>query len=69
MGKVPFLAGVFVGRILRFSLVGFLAARYGDQAAQVLKSHYPMIFLVLVGVLILIFLIRYLRNRLHQAEI
>jgi len=69
MGKIRFSASVFVGRILRYSLIGFLAARYGDQAAQIMKSHYPTFFLVLAGVLILILLIHHLRNRCKQAEI
>jgi membrane protein YqaA with SNARE-associated domain len=69
MGKMRFSTSVFAGRIVRYSLIGFLAARYGDRAAQVLKSHYPTIFFVLAGVIILILLIRYVRNRLNQAEI
>lgn len=69
MGKIRFCTSVFVGRIVRHSLIAFLAARYGDQAAQILKSHYPSFFLVLASVLIMIFLIRHLRNRRKQAEI
>lgn len=69
MGKIRFSASVLAGRILRFSLIGYFGARYGNQAAQILKSHYPMFFLVLAGVITLIFLFRYLRNRRNQAEI
>jgi membrane protein YqaA with SNARE-associated domain len=69
MGKIKFSSSVFVGRIMRYSLIGFLAARYGDRAAQILKSHYPTFFLMLIGILILILLIRFLKNRLHQAKI
>ena len=68
MGKLRFCASVFAGRVLRYALLGFLAARYGDQAAQVLKSRYPTLFLVFAGFLVLMFLIRYLRNRRRRAE-
>ncbi len=69
MGKMRFCASVFMGRMIRFSLIAFLAARYGDQAAQILKTHYPSVFLVLTGLIIMIFLIRHLRNRRKRAEI
>ena len=69
MSKIRFSASVFGGRILRYSLIGFLAARYGDQAARMLKSHYAAFFLVLVATLALVILIRYLGNRRKHAEI
>lgn len=69
MGKIRFCASVFAGRIIRFSLIAFLAARYGDQAAQILKAHYPSVSLVLAGLIAMIFLIRHLRNRRKQAGI
>jgi membrane protein YqaA with SNARE-associated domain len=69
MGKIRFCASVFAGRILRFSLIAFLAARYGDQAAQILKAHYPSVFLVLAILIIVILLIRYLKNRRRHVEI
>ncbi len=56
-------AGVFFGRLIRYSLVGYLAARYGDSAAQILKNEYPMISLVLIGLILLVFLIRSLKRR------
>jgi len=65
-GKAGFAAGVFVGRLVRFSFVGFLGARFGDQAAQVLKTHYPTISLVLIGVILLIILIRLKTSPPHQ---
>jgi membrane protein YqaA with SNARE-associated domain len=69
MGKIRFCASIFTGRIIRFSLIAFLAARYGDEAAQILKANYPSVFLVLAGLIIVIFLIRYLRNRRKRTGI
>jgi membrane protein YqaA with SNARE-associated domain len=61
--RFSFTAGVFAGRLLRFSLVGYLAARFGDRAAQILKERYPAISLVLIACVLLIILIRNLRSR------
>jgi membrane protein YqaA with SNARE-associated domain len=69
MGKIRFSATVLAGRILRYSLIGFLAARYGDQAAQILKSHSAAFFLVLGVTLVLILLIRNFGNRRKHSEI
>ena len=63
IGRLRFSAGVFVGRLVRYSLLGFLAARFGDGAARVLKDQYPTISLVIIGCILLIILIRTLRNR------
>jgi hypothetical protein len=53
---------VFIGRLARYSLMGYLAARFGDHAAQVFKAHYPALFLLIVGVVLVIFF-RSLCNR------
>ena len=68
MGKMRFIGSVFAGRIMRYSLIGFLGARYGDEAAQILKAHYPTFFFVLFGALVVVFLIRYLRKRQKHAK-
>jgi membrane protein YqaA with SNARE-associated domain len=68
-GKMRFAAGVVTGRLLRYSLVGYLGAAFGDEAAQVLKAHYPAISLALIGVILLIILIRSLRSRIKPANI
>lgn len=63
IGKLRLSAGVVAGRLIRYSLMGFLAARFGDRAAQILKSQYPAISLVLIGAILLAILIRNLKNR------
>jgi membrane protein YqaA with SNARE-associated domain len=61
--RLRFAAGVFVGRLIRYSLMGYLAARFGDRAAQIIKSQYPTISLVLIGCILLFILLRSLKNR------
>ncbi len=51
--KLRFTNGVLAGRLLRYSVVAFLGARLGDQAADVIKAHYPTMALILAVLLIL----------------
>ncbi len=68
-GKIRLITGVFAGRLVRYALLGYLAARFGDNAAQVLKAHYPTISLILIGVILLIILIRNLGSRKKPASL
>jgi membrane protein YqaA with SNARE-associated domain len=62
-GRLRFAAGVFTGRLIRYSLMGYLAARFGNGAAKVLKEQYPTISLVIIGCILLIILIRTIKSR------
>jgi membrane protein YqaA with SNARE-associated domain len=62
-GLTRLAVGVFFGRLLRYSLMGYLAARFGDQAAGIIKRQYPAISLVLIGCILLAILIRTLKRR------
>ena len=62
-GRLRFAASVFAGRMVRYSLLGYLGARFGDQSAKIVKSHYPEIFIALLCGILLIVLIHCLRNR------
>jgi membrane protein YqaA with SNARE-associated domain len=62
-GRWRLAIGAFIGRLIRYSLIGYLAARFGDHAAQVLKSHYPTLSLALIGCILLVILIRNLKSR------
>ena len=62
-GKLRFVAGVIIGRLIRYSLIAYLGAKFGNHAAQILKAHYPAIALALIGVILLVILIRKLRSR------
>ncbi len=66
--KLPFLSGVFAGRLVRYSLLGYLGATFGDESAQILKSHYPTIALLLLGGILLVILTRILRSRLKRGN-
>jgi membrane protein YqaA with SNARE-associated domain len=58
-----FTAGVAVGRLLRYGLEAYLGARFGDQAAMILKRQYPIVSVVFIGIIVIMVLIRRLRLR------
>lgn len=63
VGKLRFAASVFAGRIVRYSVLGYLGAKFGDGAAKIIKAHYPEVFLALAGCILLVILFRYLHNK------
>jgi membrane protein YqaA with SNARE-associated domain len=66
--KLRFAASVFAGRMVRYSLLGYLGAKFGDQSAKIIKAHYPEIFVALLCGILLLVLVRYFRNkRRHSA--
>lgn len=60
--RVQFILSIIAGRFIRYSILGYLAAHFGKNAAQLLKGYYPMISLAVIGLIILIILIRNLRT-------
>jgi membrane protein YqaA with SNARE-associated domain len=62
-----FLLSLALGRVIRFALEGWMAVRYGDQAAQLFKQHYPKIGLGIAVVVIVLFLFKTLLKR-RQPE-
>jgi membrane protein YqaA with SNARE-associated domain len=68
-GKLRLVVGVFWGRLVRYSLIAYLAARFGDHAAQMLEEHYPAFSLSLIGVILLIYFVRKLRNGSRDPSI
>ena len=67
-GKVRFSAAVSAGRLIRYSLLSYLGARFGDRAAGILKEHYPAIFIILLGCILLILIFRRLLSRKKAAR-
>jgi len=57
IGFPRFVIGALSGRILRYSLVGFLGAYYGDEGVQVLKEHFPAIAVGLAACALLFYLL------------
>ena len=47
-----FLLAVFAGRFVRYLGEGYLGARFGDQAAEVLQRHYGTIAIVLLAAVV-----------------
>ena len=65
-----FLLSLALGRVIRFGLEGWMAVRYGDQAAQLFKQHYPKIGLALAAVIVISFLVnQFLKRKQSDALI
>jgi len=65
-----FLFALALGRGLRFGLEGVMAVRYGDQAAQLFKQHYPMIGLSLAAIIIIALIIKtWLKRRQDEDDL
>jgi undecaprenyl-diphosphatase len=63
-----FLIGIAIGRSVRFILEGWLAVRYGEQAMDIFKQHYPKIGLGVAAAVIIIFFINKLLSRRQSGE-
>ena len=63
-----FLAALAIGRSLRFVLEGVLAVRYGEQAMDVFRHHYPKIGLGLAAAVIVALIINTLIKRRQKEE-
>ena len=48
-----FATAVFTGRVVRYSALGYLGYRFGDQAAQAVRTYYPQMLMVAAGLLLL----------------
>jgi len=54
----PFIGSVLAGRLFRYSIIAYLGARFGDQAAQIIRSHYLVVLASLVAVALAVLLTR-----------
>ncbi len=61
-----FVNGVLVGRLLRYSVLAFLGARFGDQAAEVLEDHFPAFIISLAAILIGYTVLRHFRGQVKD---
>ncbi len=64
-----FLLSLAAGRVIRFALEGWMAVRYGEQAAQLFKQHYPKIGLGIAAAVIIVFLANKFLNRKGANEV
>ena len=63
-----FIVAMVIGRGVRFTLEGWLAVSYGEQAADILKQHYPKIGLGIAAAIVIIFLLNNLLKRRHLND-
>ena len=68
LNLLRFTIAIAVGRTFRYLLEGYLAARYGDHAKEILQHYYPSIGIGLAVLIIIFFVGRNLMRRGRQAE-
>lgn len=64
--QVSFFLTALTGRTARYYAMAYLGSRFGDQAAEIIKSHYGAILLILGGLIAVIFLTRRLLRSTHS---
>lgn len=69
MNVWKFLGALAIGRTMRFVLEGWMAVRYGEQAAELFKHHYPKIGLGIAAAVLVVFLLNRLFARKRDDEI
>jgi len=63
-----FALAVFGGRVIRYSLVAWLGARFGSEAAQVMREHYLLMIAVLAGAAAAILVAKRFKGRRAQVR-
>lgn len=63
-----FVAAMLIGRGVRFTLEGWMAVNYGEQAAEIFRQHYPKIGLSIAAAIVIIFLLNNLIKRRHLND-
>lgn len=63
-----FLIALSLGRIVRFTLEGVAAVRYGNQAVEFFTQPRPKVVIGVVAMIILIFIISALLRRRHKDD-
>ncbi|HEX8423902.1 MAG TPA: VTT domain-containing protein [Pyrinomonadaceae bacterium] len=65
---VRFALAVAAGRAFRYTLVGYLAAHYGEHAKDLLAQYYPYIGLGLAVLIVGVFVLRNLLKRRSKGD-
>jgi membrane protein YqaA with SNARE-associated domain len=68
LNLVRFTLAVAGGRLFRYLLEGYLAARYGDHAKELLAHYYPTIGIVLAALIVIVFVGRALLKQSGKTE-
>ena len=68
LSLLRFTIAIAAGRTFRYLLEGYLAARYGEHAKEILQQYYPSIGIGLAVLIVLFFVGKNLLRRSRQAE-
>ena len=68
-GKIRFAVSVFCGRLVRYSLVAWLGARFTDRATDIIKAHSIEVACILVAILLAAFGIHKWRDKRQNAAL
>ena len=68
LNLLRFTLAVAGGRFFRYLLLGYLAARYGDQAKDLLTRYYPTIGIALAVLIVLFFVAKALMRQFNKSE-
>jgi membrane protein YqaA with SNARE-associated domain len=68
LGLARFITGILSGRLVRYSTVAFVGARFGDQGMEILKRHYPAVGLAVVAGLVLILVMSWMRKNRQGGD-
>ena len=56
--RMQLISGALIGRMLRYSVVAYLGAEFGNDASRLIRENYPIVSIVLVVVFLLVILVR-----------
>jgi membrane protein YqaA with SNARE-associated domain len=68
LSVLRFTIAIAIGRAFRYLLEGYLAARYGEHAKELLAQYYPAIGIGLAVLIVIIFIGRNLLRRRAEAR-
>ncbi len=68
LNLLRFTLAIAVGRTFRYLLEGYLAARYGEHAKEILAHYYPVIGIGVAVLIVVFFVAKNLMRRAGPAE-
>ena len=69
LNLVRFTVAIAIGRTFRYLLEGYLAARYGEHAKEILAQYYPSIGIGVAVLIIVFFIARNLLKRNQREQV
>ncbi len=68
ISQYRFVSGVFAGRLMRYAILAYFGARFGDQAADIFKANYPAIGMAIIGAAVMFVILRYWRSHAKASS-